>query len=596
MAELDYAKVIERVTWLESDSGLQDLQTRAKTRWAPLFQLNDVPKLPDHMTRGLTVAMPSPRLRDMVDTLQSDMASYKTIVTVMAMGKDGPPNEDDKKAADKIERGLTIVRQTFAKGGQLRREMLHQLLVGPFFAAELHVGDPTQAFPWSVEFPDVDSLKFPVRGTPFRPDQASRRYKQLVREASQRYSKRPRTKHYNETLKLEAGKWKWVAIGDDRATESASAANLGGDPKYGQEGEFIRYSDGEHVYHIAVNDDKTSGEVVYCEPNLVGGCDTLVICGSSTPYREAKHRLGPALIPVMQTVLNRNLLTAIRATKGMNAKPDLTVEMTPEAFEAAKEAGMLQQVALAEGVPNMVYVAGKAQPWALLPDPDLDNLAVQWREEEAEYVAGWKEPTDPDTVGDARANTYLTAVEAIRRRQTDILVSGDWLETELLKMVLHSIKAMGREFRFRATDNMALSKGEMVAGTTVTLGPEDLDFDFEVKVTTKAQTESELRARHDYGMLKVQDGTGTLEEVIEGEYVDATAQIQRLAIDAGYRLQKATMIAYADAAWRDIVKTEAGILLPVAGDALVQESPNSPGGVAPMQPAAINSPMGGAAA
>jgi hypothetical protein len=34
----------------------------------------------------------------------------------------------------------------------------------------------------------------------------------------------------------------------------------------------------------------------------------------------------------------------------------------------------------------------------------------------------------------------------------------------------------------------------------------------------------------------------------------------------------------------------------VAGDAMVQESPSSPGGVAPMQPAAINSPMGGAAA
>ena len=30
---------------------------------------------------------------------------------------------------------------------------------------------------------------------------------------------------------------------------------------------------------------------------------------------------------------------------------------------------------------------------------------------------------------------------------------------------------------------------------------------------------------------------------IEQEYVDATAQIQRLAIDAGYRLKKGEMIA-----------------------------------------------------
>jgi hypothetical protein len=596
VAELDYAQVMERWEWLDNDSGLRELQERDRTKWAPLFQQSYKQELPSHMSRGITVAMPSPRLIDMVDGLGADMASYKSIVTVQALGKDGPPNEVDKKRADKVERALSIIRNTFNEGGKLRREMLHLQLVGCFFAAELHVKDAAKSnMPWSVEFPDRLSVKFPVKGSPLRPVMAGRKYKQPVREAEKRYSQMPRTKRYKDNLTRKNGAWKWEPIADDVNVQDG-LSRQGGDAKYGEEAEFLRYDDGEYIYHIALNDDGKGGEVVYCEPNLTGGCSTLIVCGSPTPYREPKERLGPALKPVMQTVLNRNLLTSIRATRGLNAKPDLTVEMTPEAFESAKDAGMLQQVQMAEGVPNMVYVGGKATPWALMPDPDLDALAVQWREEEMEYVSAWKEPTDPDTVGDARANTYLTAVEAIRRRQTPLLKDGDWLETNLLKMVIESIRRLGREFHLVATSDMALSKGEMSAGTAITIGPADLDFEFEVNVTTKAQTESELRARHDYGMIKVADGTGTLEEVIELEYVDSTAQIQRLAIDAGYRLQKATMIMYADAAWRDIVKTEAGILLPVAGDTMVQESPSSPGGITPMQPAAVASPEGGVAA
>lgn len=592
MAELKYAEVSERVEWLESDAGLKELKARAKNSWDPLTKMTYVPNLPDHMTRRITVAMNSPRLIDLRDGLVSDMASYKAIVGVQPFGKNGAPTQEDKDRADTVERGMAVVRARFNEGGKLRTSMLTQQLLGPYFVAIMSVGDPTGDFPWEVLIPDIHSCSFPVKAAPYRPPMMARRYRQLVRDAERAYSQRPRTARYDANLRRRNGKWMWEPLGDDVDSQGGSI-RTGGDPKYGEECEFIWYDDGEYVYHIALNEDKT-GEVVYCEKNLVGGCSALVVSGRVTEYRDARDRLGPALMPILQTTLNRNLVRSMRATASMNAKPDVIVEMTPEAFTQARDAGMLTQVQLEEGNPNLVHVGGKPTPWVIQPNLDLDKLDEGWKEEEMEYVSAWKEPTDPSTVSDARANTYLTAVEAIRRRQTPLLKDGDWLEANLLKMVVHSIKELDREFTFRASSGVGISGGEMGAGTAVTIGPANLDFDFDVTVTTKATTDSEMRARHDFLMLKVADGTGTLEEVIEAEYPDATAQIERLAIDSGYRLKKGEMVAYADASWRDIVKTEQGIMLPVAGDALVQESTTAPGGVTPMQPAAIGGPAGGA--
>jgi len=596
MTKKNYAEVMEIVSYYENNADLKDLHARARS-WDALTQMRYTAKLPEHMTRGITVDMPSPRLINLRRSLMSTMTSYSSIVTV-APNADGTPNGELKTKADKVERGLSVARATWNAGGLLRADEYHQQLLGAYFVGIMSCGDITEGgMPWTVLRPDPLSCFFPVSGAPDRPKYMARRYTQMVREVQEKYAGVKRTEHEKAKPVKRGGKWDWEPLGADVAKDSgtSSLGTSGGDSKYGDVCEFVWLDDGEYIYHIALNDDKKTGEIVFCAPNLVGGCSALVICGDPTPSREVKEMLGPAFKDILQTTLNLNLIRSIRATKSLQAKPDLVVEMTPEAFAIAQDGGLLQQVQMEQGVPNMISVGGKPVPWKMEPDLDLDKLEANWIAEQAEYINSWREPTDGKTVADTTANAYLTAVESIRMNQTSLLKHADWLEAEFCKMALHSLKEYGRPVAMYASEAVTMKNGEIAAGGGVVLDPSDIDFDYTVNVTTKAQTDSDLRAREEHGMWRVSQGIGSREEVVEASYVDSTAQLSKLAKDAAYRYHEPTMLAYADAAWRDKVRLRAGILLPAPVDPMTGMATGDPSaGNMPMQPAAIGGPQGGA--
>jgi len=601
MTKMNYAEVMDAVQYYENDSELKDLHAESRNAWEPLFNRSHVVKLPDHYTRGLTVDMPSPRLRDLRASLISTMGSYRSIATVHPQTEGSVSSELERKA-DKVERALAVIRQHWSDGGKLQDDRLHQQLLGPCFIAILQCGDVRDtgsAPPWTVLRPDPTSCYFPVSGSPDRPKYMARRYMQLVREIEASHSNRPGTEHYGANLRKRSGVWRWEPLGADRSVEDPSSAPVGGSAKYGEQNEFIWFDDGEYIYRIAMNDDKKKGEIVWCGKNLTGGGSSLVVCGDPSPSRETKNMLTPALISNIQLTLQINLIRSMRATAALQSKPDMTVEMTPEAFAVARDGGYLQQSLEVEQGANLIHVEGKAVPWVVRENLDLDKLEERLLTEEAEYIAAWKEPTDPKTVSDARANTYLTAVEAIRLRQTTLLKHGDWLETQLCKMALHSLKNEYKtEISLYATGPALLSSGEMPAGGGVTLGPADLDFDYDVVVTTKAQTESEQRAREEHGVWRRDQGIDTQESIIELSYVDKSAQLERLAKDMGYKVAQPQVNAAVYAAWRDILRIEAGYLLPETAEQLMATM--QPGaaavsaGQSPMMPAAIGSPEGGA--
>ncbi len=594
MAKLSYAEVMERVEWLENDTGLKDLHTRDRDMWQPLFKMTHTSTLPDHMTRGITVDMPSPRLKEMTDGLLADFASYRAVTSCIPFADDGNPSQALKNRADKIERFASLLMATWNENGKFDKEAGHSMLAGAYFVVILHCGDGEKANPWSLEFPDRLSCFFPVNGSPSRPEMMARRYNQLVRKIESEYSGRGRDSlSRGKNLKRRSGKWQWEAIGDDSETQGDRQLSVGGSPEYGEEAEMIWYADKEYVYHIAMNEKNTGGEIVYCEPNMAGGCPALVVSGSTSPLREPKERLGPALLPVIQCVLQINLIRSIRAIKALNAKPDVLIEMTPEAFATAQDTGLVSEVAMTEGQPNLLNVGGKPVPWALTPDPDLESLEESWNNELMEYVGHWAEPNDPKTVADSTANAYVLAVGAVRRRQTPLLKDRDWAKAELLKMALHSITEYDQEFKLSARGAVDLASGQIGAGSSIALGPSDLaDIDFDIEVVTRAVTESEQRARDELGMQRVAWGIETLEGVIEASYPDATTQMDKLATDTALRLLRMQMPTQLDTAYRDSVRLRSGVLLPMGGGPAGAVPPDQIG-QSGMQPAAIPAPEGG---
>lgn len=590
--KLTYGEVMERVKWLEQDQNLKALQERARTAWIPLFDMTHSPQIPEHLTRQITFSAPSPRIADLTEALIADVAAFRAITTVAAFGKDGPPTADQKKGADKIERFASTLQAEWNDDGKLDAEAMHQLLAGPYFVAILQVGDPTSNNPWAVLMPDPLSCYFPVQGTPFRPEMMARRYRQLVRKTEAAYSEQKRGSYAGQRLRKRA-RWQWEPIGQDVAADEGQSNAYGGDPKYGEEHEMIWFADKEYIYHIA-QDDGDSGEIVYCEENLTGGCPALVISGAPTPIRT--ERMRPALLPIIQCVLQINLIRSVRMIKSLNARPDLIVEATPEVFAMAQETGLVQNVQMAEGMPNIISVGGKPTEWAIAQDVDLDKLETSWQAELDAYINEWKEPTDSDTLQGSTANAYLTAVEAIRRRMTPLLKARDWLKTQLVEMALHSVTVMDKEFRINAAQSIALSGSELAAGMPATIGPEDLSaFEYKVNVVTRAMTQSEQRAREELGMQRVAWGIGTKQEVIEVAYTDATEQDKNLAIDAGKRIIQPVVLNAVDVAWRDIVRLEAGVLIPPAGmPPALPGDPMAQVGAEPMVPAAVGAAEGGA--
>lgn len=604
MSDKTAAEVRETVEWLEHDNDHTLMRDAAKDRH-DLVNMLRIPDLPEHMTRGVGVAEPSPLLLWLRGQVSADILPYPTQKTVTPFGT----VQSLQQQADKIEKWLSLFHVQVDEAKRQTSDTRDHQMLSPYGIMILRCGSPDEQFPWSVETPDPLTCFFPIERAPMRPRIFGRRFKQLVRDAQKAYSGKKNYKNNTwdnraDALTYKGGEWDWERLGTDRTVDGLNQNAIDGF----DECEFLELHDGPMVYVYAQNQGGKDGMLVWQGKSMTGGVSAVVVPGVYSSVGPVSERMQPFFWPAMQAVNAINRIRAQRATRSEANKPDVFVERTPEQAAAFAAAGALpgvqgQQAAMDAGGPNVVNVNGRVTPWNMEPDPDLDKREQSWWTELNRYIDSITETTEPEVIKDVGVNSYLTNLESRKRQRAPMLQNLDWGWNEIFKMAIRSIGEYDKDFPLYATDDsihVNLKKGQ-----SETIGPKDVaDFfdKFWLTTETKSTTEAEKRARIQDWAYNKGLGLATQVEGVDIAYNDRMRQVEQLFISMGVEANMDWVKASIVVATRERVKFRADIDI---GDATTQPQPIAPQplptgtggpGPQPMRPANVPGPAGGSGA
>ncbi len=606
MADLTAAEVRQTVQWLENDVDHTAMRTAAKSRH-DLVNMLKVPQVAKHIEdSGNFVSEPSPILIWLRDQIAADLLPYPTEKTVTPFGT----NEDQHKQGDKIEKWLALFHVRVDEAKRITSDGRDHQMLSPYLAMILRCGAMDEDFPWSIEIPDPDTCFFPIDRAPFRPQVFGRRFRQLVRDAEKAYSGK---KNYKDgSWDNRAGQWQFTngewRLGLDRPWASGLVSGTENSNERFAEKVFYELHEGDMCYIVGENDDKNTGEILWQGKSWTGGPSVVICPGIYSSAGPVAERMRPVFWPAMQAVHNINRIRAQRASRSEALKPDVIVERTPEQAMAQSAVGNLpslqaQQAALEAGGPNIITVNGRATPWNMEPDPDLDKREQSWWTELNRYIDAISEVTEPEVIKDVGVNSYLTNLESRKRKRAPMLANMDWCWNEIFKMVLHSISEYDKDFPLYATADdihVALKKGQQE-----TIGPKDVkDFEkkFWLTTETRSTTEAEKRARIQDWAYNQKLGIATFLEGIDIAYPDQARQLQALFVDLGILANQDWAKASIVTATQERVRLRGGIILPGGPQPAAMPPPGNTGaptggeGVQPMRPAVVPGPAGGSGA
>lgn len=572
-------RVIQIVRWLEADELTRALRDRARRRHE-LHSMLTAPDLPPHMTRGDSVSTNTPTVMWLLNSILADCRSFPTTTTVVPQGK---YTKDQQEKSDEVEKAMAIIRAKLDDGGRNSHDIRWHQGGTSYGVMILHCGPAGQSFPWSVEVPDPLTCFFPIEGGPVRPSIMGRRYTMLVEEVQRKYGKQKRTEFADKQLKYDEGEWSWGAkpISEDQPVEAGDVGDLTtrriGLPGVADNIEMMELYTPECVYHVALhgtigadgsradNFNGTNGEIVWKADTMTDGIPVVIIPGQVSPLRTPVERFQPVLWAPMQCSLVINMIRAIRMTKAFNWRPDVIVGQDPDMIAALKEAGVLNEptnVQLEQGGPNLIQVAGRPMMWAQPNDDDLDKLEASWTIERDRYISAQVQTITDEVAKQATLGGIQLAI-GVRKRQLGPMLSNlDWGWAEILKMVVASIKHYKDEFPLFSRGGERYTKGELEANAAITIKSSDVDFDFEVVVSTQSMTEEERRMLIQDWAYRQSLGISGYEEGLEAAgYQDIAQQMKKMAIDLGLKYTTSGWMQQLGAVASDYIRTSGGILI-----------------------------------
>lgn len=571
-------RVIQIVRWLEADQLCQDMRNRARFRHE-IHSMQTIPDLPPHMFRGDAVSTNTPTVMWLLNSILADCRSFPTTASVIPQGK---YNKEQQDMGDEVEKALAIIRARLDDGGRNSHDVRWHQCGTAYGVMILHCGAAGQGFPWSVEVPDPLTCYFPMEGGPIRPSLMGRRYTMLVEDVKKKYGKQKRTEFAGQELKYEDEEWSWGAkpIGEDEPVEMGDVGNLStrkiGLPGVADVVEMMELYTPECVYHVALYGtinadggrqqfDGTNGQIVWKADTMTDGIPVVIIPGHVTPLRTPVERFQPVLWAPMQCSLVINMIRAIRMTKAFNWKPDILVGQDPDMVAALKDAGVLQDptnIQLEQGGPNIINVAGKPMLWNQPTDDDLNKLEESWTQERDRYISAQVQTITDEVAKQATLGGIQLAI-GVRKRQLGPMLSNlDWGWAEILKMVVASIKHYKDEFSLFAKGGERYTSGELKANDSITLKSSDVDFDFDIVVSTTSMTEEERRMLIQDWAYRQSLGLSGYEEGLEAAgYQDIAQQMKKMAIDLGLKYTTSGWMQQLGAVASDYIRTSGGLLV-----------------------------------
>ena len=540
------ADVVGEVRALFDDAEFSAVQSRMRDVFRRIYNLQMEEDLPEHFTRGPTQAVRVATLNRLASGILADTRAFSRSVTVVPTLP--PYTMEAQKGDEQVEKWLAMLFARQDEGKRFTQDMRWHLLLDSYCCPLVRCGDPKQPDRWTFEIPEPLTCAFPMRSAPFRPSVFAREYKMLARDVEKRWGgERGYSDDWKPYMKAD-GAWSRCAVTDDYPVDHITHGNLKG---LATEVTIRELDDGENIWvSVSGGGDKTKDHMLVSKiKNLTGGCRAVVVSMGATPQRD-KYAYQPGLYPVYQLMLLLNNLRAMRASRSANAKPDVLVNASPEQVAAMGQASgdpaafmrFVEQVRQfqTEGGPQFIYLPGDAKPWELLPDPELDKMIIDIKEELAETVSSYQQTANEKVIQEANTNVFLPYAENVRNKQAPLLDQTDWATKMLLEMVLHSLSAYGDKVPYYATGEEVHGEYRSIQrGETVELDAGSIDLDrIQVRVATQAITAAERRALiQDYAYRESIGVSSHMETLTAGAgYSDGQEQAAELAKDAGLKL------------------------------------------------------------
>lgn len=516
--------VLAKVRWLENNQEHKKTVEKMRARWL-LHSMLDEPKLQPDLTRhGRAVIVNSPRIMETKKTLIQDILSYTTDIRVIPQV---PTAEKARRPAllnkaQELEKNVVLAWDQLDDGRRVSRGLLEHLLVSSYGVGILECRDCYDEdgdlqWCWTLNLPSPDTCFFPIMGSPVRPMEFARRYRQLITLAEQRYSNQSAGVFKGWGLK-KGDDWKFEPRSDDHAVDAGrtdTGVFMQSSPEGDvQECEIAVYYDQWRCYHVIAkgeyqNSAADQGTIVFCEEHRVkGGPPVWVLSGATSEIRG--ERLQPFLWAIMQMIKLINLSESIIATRSYNIKPDVFIEWSPDDLRAMADAGFLKpasQMQMDEGMANLIHLGGVPHFWDIPPDDQLRLQIERKTAELQEYLQQIQAITSAEVLEKSTLGLGLVASGNVEKQLNGMLKQLDWMRSEVLQAWCDSVEDYASDpafppdgFEFYAKPGMRYGSGKdsgtFDGGEGLSINADTLKgFSYSIDVSTANRTEAMTRVR-----------------------------------------------------------------------------------------------------
>ncbi len=410
--------------------------------------------------------------------------------------------EQDKTAADKLERSGAIFLSRLDPNLRLKAAVTDRQLVEPLAIVVLELGaidkaKPKERFPWRAFEVELDGCGWLEKdGTP---TVFSRTYSDYV-----------------SSLKKEMANRRDVnmdALSDD-FTERTRDSTTGS--KMFERREMVWLDDGETIYIVAkrgtgATQTNQEGEILWSGPNPFGRVSAFLIGSNVRPARSMRDRYLPFLLDLIMTSENENVIESVRATASRNrANARQWMNADPEIMK------LWQQQHPGENYPDLRWkpgeipvFSGSLETETIEVDPDLDKLDQRIQERKMQYRSNTNSLTDPDVLKNATLGAQLAAWDAGAASLSIVVGPQDVWSKDMLNAWENSVRWLAKQnpeyakFEFQATGGETISGGKSLkAGDAVSIDVGSFEVEHEWRVTTSQRTRGQAQSEYEAAMQR----------------------------------------------------------------------------------------------
>lgn len=536
-----HAEVIEAVSWLENDyrAGGLIAENTANER---TYQLNDVHKFNDDLTRGTTIIFPVPRMSEWVRNVVNQVLPYQTFPVVTPLGGGLTPSE-----ADKLEAAVALILAEILEGGTLTSEAYRAFMRNSHVIYQVVPGKMEDSIPASVVLPDIKTCFF-ERFKGGRPPMLARSYKLLVREAEARYSGKKGEHDGNgkqATWDKATGRMRYGALSVEMPANGEGGTWPTAKAGLGELLEVKEFYDDDYSCHLIKGSNDSDWQEVLRQPSVTNGVPFFIVPSNPEGGGTWVEDWRPIGWPLYTHKKQIERMESEQQTRGEQAQQHFIARMPPADVEAAQKLRDGGYAITFNSGPNAVPIAAEEiVQLETMSNEGLETRIVRHSQDMERWIASWLLPASEEVIKSANVGSYQIGAKAVHAQESGLLSNHTRGLAGAVEMIVHMManKYLGNREIYAKDETTYGRMGahKVEPGKAISLSAELLkkvkvygpDANVRVEVVTRSETESELEQREAGVWANVQRGSQTFDEFIAVRNPDVTGQHEALAKDA----------------------------------------------------------------